>query len=163
MQINHVKINNILGIDHLEFEAGQFVTIGGANGLGKTSVLEAIKAALGKGQDATLLRSGADKGEVVLVLDNGGTISAKVTAAGTTRAVKSAEGKTSAKPAQALAGLVDLMSVNPVDFLLAKPADRARTEALRLLRGSQTRQALACDPEALPKLRPLIQAAGLAA
>jgi hypothetical protein len=42
-------------------------------------------------------------------------------------------------------------------------ADRARTEALRLLRGSQTRQALASDPEALPKLRPLIQAAGLAA
>ena len=126
MQINHVKINNILGIDHLEFEAGQFVTIGGANGLGKTSVLEAIKAALGKGQDATLLRSGADKGEVVLVLDNGGSISARVTAAGTTRSVKAADGKTSAKPAAALAALVDLMSVNPVDFLLAKPTDRAR-------------------------------------
>jgi len=126
MKINHVKISNILGIDSLEFDAGQFTAFTGDNGQGKTSALDAIRGALKGGHDATLLRAGADKGEVVLVLDNGGSITTRVTPSGTTRAVKAADGKASAKPAQALAALVDLMSVNPVDFLMARPGDRAR-------------------------------------
>ena len=126
MNISHIKISNILGIESLEFDAGQFVAITGDNGLGKTSVLEAIKGALKGGNDATLLRAGADRGEVVLVLDNGGTIGMKVTPAGTTRSVKGPDGKTSTKPVAALASLVDMMSVNPVDFLMARPADRTR-------------------------------------
>lgn len=42
-------------------------------------------------------------------------------------------------------------------------ADRARCEALRLLKGKDARQALSDDPSALPTLKPLMQAAGLAA
>jgi DNA repair exonuclease SbcCD ATPase subunit len=71
MHISKVKITNILGIDELEFQPGQFNAFTGGNGSGKTSALEAIKAALKGGHDATLLRNGADKGEVVLVLDDG--------------------------------------------------------------------------------------------
>lgn len=126
MKISQIKISNILGIEHLEFEAGQFNAIVGQNGAGKSSVLEAIKAALQGGNDATLIRAGAERGEVVLVLDNGGTISARVNPSGTTRAVKGADGKASARPVDALRQLVDLTSVNPVTFLAAKPADRAR-------------------------------------
>jgi len=40
---------------------------------------------------------------------------------------------------------------------------RARAEALRLLKGADSRQILASDPLALPALRPLMQAAGLTA
>ena len=71
MHIQHIKISNILGIRELEFKAGQFVEVTGRNGQGKTSLLEAIKAATQGGHDATLLRKGAEKGEVVLVLDSG--------------------------------------------------------------------------------------------
>ncbi|MEY8688407.1 MAG: AAA family ATPase [Leptothrix sp. (in: b-proteobacteria)] len=126
MKINHIKISNILGIDSLEFDAGQFNTIAGTNGAGKTSVLEAIKAALRSGHDATLLRAGAEKGEVVLVLDNGGTITKRVGADTSTSKVAGPDGKASAKPAAALQQLTDLLSVNPVDFLLAPARDRAR-------------------------------------
>lgn len=42
-------------------------------------------------------------------------------------------------------------------------ADRAKAEALRLLKNPDTRQALATDAAALPALKPLMQAAGLAA
>lgn len=126
MKIDHIKISNVLGIESLEFDAGQFNAIVGPNGAGKSSVLEAIKAALSAGTDATLIRAGAERGEVVLVLDNGGTISAKIGASGTTRSVKGPDGKASPRPVEALRQLVDLMAINPVAFLTAKPADRAR-------------------------------------
>ena len=126
MKIDRISIRNILGIESLEFDAGQFNAILGPNGAGKSSVLEAIKATLQGGQDATLLRAGADKGEVVLLLDNGGSISARVNPSGITRAIKSADGKAAARPVDALRQLVDLTSVNPVVFLAASPKDRAR-------------------------------------
>ena len=71
MQISHLTIRNILGIDELELSPQGFTQISGPNGTGKTSVLEAIKSALSAGHDATLLRHGAEKGEIVLVLDDG--------------------------------------------------------------------------------------------
>ena len=80
-KIAKIRINNILGIDELEFDAGQFNQISGPNGTGKTSVLEAIKATLRGGHDATLLRTGAEKGETVLVLDDGTEIAKRVTPA----------------------------------------------------------------------------------
>ena len=61
LRIAHLKISNILGIDELEFSPAGFNDIRGKNGTGKTSVLEAIKAATGKGHDATLLRKGETK------------------------------------------------------------------------------------------------------
>ncbi|CAH1654942.1 Exonuclease SbcC [Hyphomicrobiales bacterium] len=60
MKIHHIRISNILGVDQLEFEAGQFNEISGQNGTGKTSVLEAIKSVTQTGHDATLLRKGAE-------------------------------------------------------------------------------------------------------
>lgn len=126
MKISHIRISNLLGIDSLEFDAGQFTAVCGTNGQGKTSVLEAIKHTLRAGHDATILREGAEQGEAVLILDDGRTIAAKVTEAGTTRKITDAAGKAVAKPGTVLAQLTDLLSVNPVEFLTARPADRAR-------------------------------------
>lgn len=125
MQISHVKIQNILGITELEFTPQGFTTIAGPNGTGKTSVLEAIKAALSQGHDATLLRNGAEKGEIVLVLDDGTEISKTVTEGGSNTAVRR-DGKKIARPAETIKALTDMLSVNPIDFLLAKPKDRVR-------------------------------------
>lgn len=125
MQISHIKISNILGIEELEFSPNGFTKIAGRNGTGKTSVLEAIKAAIKGGHDATLLRNGADRGEVVLVLDDGTEVRKRVTASGSTTDVKKA-GKPVPKPQAAIQALADMLSVNPVEFLVAPQKDRVR-------------------------------------
>ena len=125
MKISHIRISNILGIDHLEFSPEGFTQITGPNGQGKTSVLEAIKAATGQGHDATLLRKGAEKGEVVLVLDDGTEIQQRVTATRTTRDVVR-DGKKVPKPGDAIRALTDALAVNPVEFLTARPKDRVQ-------------------------------------
>lgn len=126
MKISHIKISNILGIEELEFTPEGFNAITGQNGKGKTSVLEAIKSAIGTGQDATLLRKGAEKGEVVLVLDDGTELHERVTPSGITRTVMK-DGKKVGRPADAIKALTDALSVNPAQFLAADPKDRVKT------------------------------------
>lgn len=125
MKIAHLKITNVLGIDSLEFSPGGFTAITGPNGVGKTSILEAIKAATGSGHDATLLRKGAEKGEVVLVLDDGTEIHQRVTATRTTRDVVR-DGKKVTQPGNVIKALTDALSVNPVEFLTARKQDRVK-------------------------------------
>ncbi len=125
MKISKISISNILGITELEFSPEGFTQISGPNGTGKTSVLEAIKSTLGAGHDATLLRNGAEKGEVVLVLDDGMEVQRNVTASGSTTTVRR-DGKKLARPAEAIRALTDSLSVNPVDFLLAPKKDRVK-------------------------------------
>ena len=126
LHISHLKINNILGVDELEFAPGGFNEVSGKNGTGKTSVLEAIKAATGQGHDATLLRKGEEKGEVVLVLDDGTEIKKRVTANKSQTDVTDPDGKKVTKPAEFMRSLVDTLSVNPIDFLRAPKKDRVK-------------------------------------
>lgn len=125
MQISRVRIQNILGIEQFEFDAGQFNVLSGKNGQGKTSVLEAIKAALKGGNDATLLRKGAESGEIVLVLEDGLEIRKRVTPRTATTTVLQ-DGKSQPRPVEFLSRIADMMSVNPVDFLLAPKKERVR-------------------------------------
>ena len=125
MQISKITISNILGIESLELSPQGFTQISGPNGTGKTSVLEAIKAATGSGSDATLLRKGAEKGEIVLVLDDGMEIAKSVTATGSTTSVRR-DGKKQPRPVEAIKALTDSLSVNPIDFLLSPKKDRVK-------------------------------------
>lgn len=126
MEIKRIKISKILGIDELEFRAGKFNQISGKNGQGKTSVLEAIKAATQGGTDATLLRKGEEKGEVVLVLDDGTEIQKRLTQRGATLTVTNGDGSKEKRPTDVLKGITDMLSINPVDFLRAPKKDRVR-------------------------------------
>lgn len=125
MKIAHLKITNVLGIDSLEFSPAGFTAITGPNGVGKTSILEAIKSATGQGHDATLLRKGAEKGEIVLVLDDGTEIQQRITPTTTTRNVVR-DGKKLTKPGEVIKALTDALSVNPVEFLTARKQDRVK-------------------------------------
>lgn len=125
MKLSQVKISNILGIESLEIEPGKITKISGKNGTGKTSVIEAIRAALKGGHEATLLRTGQEKGEIVLVLENGMTVTKTITPDGsTTKLIHPEYGKV-AKPMQYVEKLADALSVNPIDFINCKASDRA--------------------------------------
>lgn len=125
MKIAKVKISNILGVAELEFAPGGFTEISGPNGSGKTSILEAIKATLESGHDATLLRKGSEHGEAVLVLDDGTQLTKTVTPDGS-KSIVHRDGKKVPRPGEVLKHLTDMMSVNPVDFLRAPKKDRVR-------------------------------------
>jgi recombinational DNA repair ATPase RecF len=125
MKINSVTIRNVLGIEQLSFEAGRFNEISGRNGSGKTSVLQAIIAGIQGGSLATLLRDGATEGEIVLDLDDGMSIRRRITDKGATVTVKQG-GVTMPKPQDIINRLADMLSVNPVDFLLADKKERAK-------------------------------------
>ena len=132
MRVNRIVINSILGIDHLEIEPGAITQIYGENGAGKTSVLESIRAALSGGTDATILKSGAESGEVVLILDDGTTINRKVTSDSSTISVTHPEFGRISKPAQYLKKLSDALSLNPIDFLMAPGKSRAEQSKYRV-------------------------------
>jgi DNA repair exonuclease SbcCD ATPase subunit len=117
LRVAHIKISNILGIADFELTPGKFTAITGRNGSGKTSILEAIKGALKGGHDATLLRNGAENGEVVLVLDDGTQIKKRITQAGSKLEFRDATGAKAAKPADSIRELIDALAVNPIEFL----------------------------------------------
>jgi DNA repair exonuclease SbcCD ATPase subunit len=125
MQVSKISISNILGVESIEFEPGKVTEISGKNGEGKTSILEAIKSVIKGGHDATLLRKGAEKGEVVLVLDNGMTITKRVTE-GKSDTIVERDGMKAARPAETIKALVDALSANPIEFLRAPEKERVK-------------------------------------
>lgn len=127
MKIKRIRIRNILGIEDLEFRPGaNGVLVDGANGTGKSSVIEAIKAVAMGGHDATLIRQGAEEGEVVWVFEDDVQVSKKVRLGGSTVDVRHPQmGKISA-PQTYLKGLVDQLSINPVEFMVTSAAERSR-------------------------------------
>lgn len=123
-KIAQIRIQNILGIEFLEHTLGNFTVIEGKNGTGKTSVLNAIKAAIGGGKDAHLLRKGETEGEIILILDDGLRLHKSVTSEKQSLSVITPEGYVLNAAQTHLNSLYDAISFNPVDFLLAKPKDR---------------------------------------
>ena len=123
MKIHKISIKNILGVEALEFAPGAITRITGGNGQGKTSVLEAIKSICKGGYDATLLRNGQSKGEVVIELDGGLHVSKRVTEKGAYLTVTK-DGAKVDKPADFLSGLWDSLSANPVEFMTAPQKKR---------------------------------------
>ncbi len=124
MNIQKIKIANLLGIEELEFDPGKFTLIEGKNGSGKTSILESIKHALNGGHDAKLLRNGSDKGEIVLVLDDGVQLTKTVTPNKSDVKIFDKEGNRINKPQTYIDRLIDMLSVNPVQFLTADKKNR---------------------------------------
>lgn len=122
MKVQKVSIQNILGLETFEFEPGRVTIVSGRNGAGKSSVLESLKFALTGGSDATIKRKGADKGEVVIVLDDA-TITRQTDKAATVDVNGVGPIR---RVAEFLKSRIDSLSFNPVQFLLA-PKDK-RTE-----------------------------------
>jgi DNA repair exonuclease SbcCD ATPase subunit len=123
MRIAKLEISNVMGVEHLELKAGKLNVIKGGNGAGKTSVLEAIKVALGAGRDATLIRQGQKSGKVVVVFDGGEKLVRSIRPSGDEAKIVRVPGENeNAKPI--LDQLVQVFSLNPAQFLLASEKEQ---------------------------------------
>lgn len=115
-----IKIKNILGIQTLEVRPGAALTIvTGENAGGKTSFVEALKAVFKGGQDISLLKMGAESGEILVELNNGVKIERTVRPTGSATMVTDPTYGQIRKPAAFLEQLIDKLGVNPIDFLVA--------------------------------------------
>lgn len=126
MQIKTVEITNIRSVDYLKFEAGALTIIRAHNGCGKTSVMDGIKAVFEGGHDPTLLRQGTKKGVVLLTMDDGTTVEKSITPKGSTVTVKTADGQVVPAPATFVAQLAKGFSFDPLAFISAPKAERAK-------------------------------------
>ena len=77
MKISKLKIKNLFGIN--EFEADEkSIELLGANGTGKTSVLDSIRLALTNKTDREYtVKNGETEGEIYIEFDNGIAITRK--------------------------------------------------------------------------------------
>ena len=127
MKVTAVTINNVLGVTEKTIAPGSVTVLRGANATAKTSILESLKAALGRGALGKLARIGAEEEpEVVLVLDDGAV---RIERSATKTKVKRRIGDSAAyedisRGQSFLDGLVDSELQNPISFLSAKPGDR---------------------------------------
>lgn len=121
INISKIIIRNILGIESVEFDTGKLTTITGKNGTGKSSIIKAIASVFKGGHDATLIKKGAESGEIVFVLSDKRTVTKKVTKKGSELKVSG-----ESKPQSYLDSITDLVSVNPVSFLLGDDKEQLR-------------------------------------
>lgn len=137
MRIVSLKAENFKRLQAVEVRPdpkGGLVRITGKNDQGKSSLLDAIAAALG-GADAVPLkpiRNGEQRGEIVLELD-GLIVRRSFTEKGTQLTVKNAEGASYPSPQAMLDKLVGKLTFDPLAFMRMDP--RKQSETLRQLLG----------------------------
>src|SRR3990167_7441079 len=119
LRVVRATVKNILGIEELDFEPGKVTIISGGNGSGKTSALEAIRSIVVGGHDATLLKNGEDKGETILVFNDGTKLTKTVKEDRSTLRVQTKDGGDINSPQTFMNELVDTFSWNPIEFLTA--------------------------------------------
>jgi predicted nucleic acid-binding Zn-ribbon protein len=105
---------------------GSLVIVGGKNGAGKTSALDAIRAAIGgkKACPQEPVRKGAKKSQVVLETEEL-VVCRKFTKNGTSIEVKSKDGGVFPSPQALLNKLVGSLSFDPLEFSRMAPKERA--------------------------------------
>jgi energy-coupling factor transporter ATP-binding protein EcfA2 len=133
LQVSNVKKLTAVSIT----PAGNVVTIGGRNGQGKSSILDAITMALAgmAGAPAEPIRRGAKRASVVLKTDDL-VITRSFTPSGSTLEIRGADGAVVRSPQTLLDSLCSTVAFDPLAFSRAKPAEQAAQ--LRTLVGLDT-------------------------
>lgn len=125
MKVTKIEIEQVMGIERLAFEPGVLTLVEGRNGSGKTSTLEAVRSALRGGHDPSLLRAGAEKGSVRLVLEDGTEI-VKTIGRDASPLKVSLPGAGRVSKGQALVdSLVDSLGVDPMALINCPATKRA--------------------------------------
>lgn len=126
MKIAKLKIKNLFGIS--EFEAdGRSIELLGANGTGKTSVLDSIRLALTNSSDREyIVKNGEKEGEIFVELDNGIEIKRKPRTNMTDYKSVKENGKEVQSPEKFLNSLFSEMQLDPIKFIALDSKEQNR-------------------------------------
>jgi DNA repair exonuclease SbcCD ATPase subunit len=122
MKVSFVSIKNILGLKQFELTPGHVTMITGANGTGKTSLLDALRSLFERTGAKVLKHVDATKGEILLELVDGDTrhsVKRSITAKGDYVTVDGDNGRKGW-----LQSLSEATRLNPVAFLNASNKER---------------------------------------
>jgi energy-coupling factor transporter ATP-binding protein EcfA2 len=134
-RLKTIEITNFKAIENLVIEAGACTVVAGRNGLGKSSVLDAVESIFDGGHDPRVIRgydgaggltAEADKAVVTLTLDDGTTISKVSTRNGSTLTVRTAEGGIVKGPKKYVERLARSFAFDPLAFCAAKAEERLK-------------------------------------
>lgn len=138
-RVRHITIKDFKGIAEREIDVGDHgAVIHGRNASGKTSILDAVKAALGAGGDTTgtsAIRNGADRAEIFVDLGDAG-VRRIISERGTSVEVTTGNGAdraTIAKPATWLGRLIGAGQLDPLRLVLEKDRGKQRSAVLAAL------------------------------
>lgn len=117
MNITKIKIRNLFGIKEYE-QDGSSIELSGKNGIGKTSVIDAIRYALtNKSTRKYVVHKGETEGEIIVETDNGITIDRKArTNAADYKSIKR-NGLEVNGPEAFLKDIFTPLQLNPVEFM----------------------------------------------
>ena len=126
MKTTKIKIKNLFGITETELD-GRSVEITGANGVGKTSVIDAFRYALTNKSDRNIIvRKGEKEGEIIVETDTGLCIDRKKrTEQADYKSVKE-NGKEVMAPENFLKQLFTQLQLDPVAFTLMDEKSKNR-------------------------------------
>jgi DNA repair exonuclease SbcCD ATPase subunit len=130
MRISRAKARNIKGFVDFDQQFGDVNVISGRNAAGKSTVLDILCAAFITDGDRDLLRVGADSGEILVVLEEGGeTIEVRRTLRhGSISSPKLRASNGDPGPAAAfIKSVVDCVTIDPIrQVMVAPPKEQVR-------------------------------------
>ena len=118
MKISKISIENLYGIEQLELD-GKSVELTGSNGMGKSSVLDAIRLALtNNSKRKYIVKNGQKEGKIYVKLDDGTTIERKKrTDKSDYKSIKDGNGNDISSPESFLKDIFTPLQLEPVEFL----------------------------------------------
>lgn len=118
MKISKIKLKNIIGIEELETDVKGNLLLEGTNGVGKTSIIDAIRVAVSNSSEReVIVRQGHKEGEIYLELDDGMKIERKKRDQGSDYKKITKNEKDVARPETFLKNLFSELQLNPAQFI----------------------------------------------
>lgn len=127
MKISKIKIDSLYGIEQLELD-GKSIELTGSNGVGKSSVLDAIRLALtNNSKRKYIVKNGQKEGKIYVQLDDGTTIERrKRTDKSDYKSIKDGNGNEINSPESFLKDIFTPLQLEPVEFLSMSEQEQNR-------------------------------------